>query len=55
VIALALLFGGLNGCTSSGSTSSGTGGTPPNTYAMDVTISAGTLNVVVLLTVMVTQ
>jgi hypothetical protein len=48
---MALLLGGLSGCGNSSSAN----GTPPNTYTVNVTITAGTSNVTVPLTLTVTK
>jgi hypothetical protein len=51
VFLLALLLSGLSGCNNASSAN----GTPPNTYTVNVTITAGTSNVTVPLTLTVTK
>jgi len=38
---MALVLIGLSGCNSAGSNNHGGGGTPPNTYTVNVKVSAG--------------
>jgi hypothetical protein len=41
----ALLLCGISGCTSSGTSNTGSTGTPPTTYSVTVTVTAGTFSV----------
>jgi hypothetical protein len=55
VMALALLLGGLNGCAKLGSSNTPNVQTPPGTYVIHVTITAGNFSVVVPVTLNVTN
>jgi hypothetical protein len=53
-IALVLLSG-INGCASGGGSSANNTGTPPNTYTVNVTVTAGNFSVNVPLNLTVTR
>jgi hypothetical protein len=52
---IALLLSGISGCTSAGLQNTGGGGTPPNTYTVNVKMTAGNFSTTVPLTLTVTK